>query len=290
MREEEKNILKHKKAIKRFSLYYIAVLSVVVLLLVLQVIFSESLQRFDLRIIKKIQSIFPQSLFNNDVFKFVGNLSYYYTDLYILNGFLCFLYCVFNPFVSFKIALFFNFAIYLHTISILLVYREPRPYWLDSEVKISACEAKFTGPGYNQFMATLLMLYFIIELKKQKIFERPILQILFIGPFIYLALIAFLFNMVYGHHFLYQNVVGLILAVIVILLADIFDNSLSTLVLKLGFIHRSSKEHKFMVLVGLLLMFSICMAFTLIVESNTLLKPEWIVNYKVMHFGVLGCV
>lgn len=285
MLEEEKDIkktysTKQRRAIRRFTFSYILVLSIVLFLMILQIIFSKPLQNFDIRNIKKFQAIFPQALYDHGAFQFFAKGLYYYTDFYILNGFLCFLYSAFNPFLSFKLALISNFAVCLHTISILLVYREPRPYWVTSGVKIAACDATFTGPGYNQFMATFLVLYFIIQLKKYQIFQRRLLEPFFIGIFVYLAFMTLAFNLICGHHFLYQNAAGVVLAVIVVILANAFDSSISILVLKVGFFHKSSKKYKFMLLVALLLLFSVCMVFALIIEAKTLLEPGWIVNYK----------
>eukprot|EP00826_Nyctotherus_ovalis_P015979 TRINITY_DN14591_c0_g2_i1.p1 TRINITY_DN14591_c0_g2~~TRINITY_DN14591_c0_g2_i1.p1 ORF type:complete len:362 (-),score=73.24 TRINITY_DN14591_c0_g2_i1:161-1246(-) len=285
MLEEEKETkkthsTKQRRAIRRFTFSYILILSIVLFLMILQIIFSKPLQNFDIGNVKKFQALFPRVLYDNGVFQFFAKGLYYYTDFYILNGFLCFLYSAFNPFLSFKIALLSNFAICLHTISILLVYREPRPYWVASGVKMIACDATFTGPSYNQFMATFLMLYFIIELKKYQIFQRRFLEPFFIGIFVYLAFMTLAFNLICGHHFLYQNAVGVVSAVIVVILANAFDNSISILVLKVGFFHKSSRKYKFMLLVALLLLFSVCMVFALIIEAKTLLEPEWILNYK----------
>ena len=166
----------------------------------------------------------------------------------------------------------------------MLIYREPRPFWTKEGLRTIYCQASFTGPNYNQFMATLIMLYSIIELKKYQILKTQVSLYILVGLFSYLSIMTLVFNIMSANNFIYQNILGVIIAIIIIILFVILDNSISVLCLKLGFFVKSSKKYKFIFLIVLLLLFSICMAFALIVEENTLIQSTWVLNYKVNLF------
>ncbi len=277
-----------KKQLKRSSFSYILLAFLIVFVLVFQLIFSSALQDWDAHIIKWIQSAGSKSLHENTFFKICGKLLYYYTEFNVFNGALCFLYCAFNPFISFKVALLANIAIYIHTIAILLIYREPKPYWVLSGLHTSDCESVFTGPAYNQFMATLLVFYSITVFRRYQVIGGRLPALILIGVFTYLNLMTLAFSIMDAQHFIYQNIIGIIIAVIIVLITNVLDNSISLLSLRLGFFIKSSKKYKFLFLVVLLLIFSLCLAFTTVVESNTLISAQWIDNYNVCTFSVLN--
>ncbi len=270
-----------KKRLKRSSFSYILFAFIVVFLLVFQLIFSTSLQSWDAKLLRGIQSLSSKSLHNSAFFKACTTVLYYYTNFDVINGALCFLYCAFNPFISFKVALLANISIYIHSIAILLIYREPKPYWTRDGLYTSDCESVFTGPAYNQFMATLLIFYSITVFKRYQIIGERWKGLLLIGIFSYLNLMTLAFSILDAQHFIYQNVLGIIIAVIVVVVTNILDNSITLLSLRLGFFIKSSKKYKFLFLVILLLIFSLCLAFTTMVETGTLIQASWIENFNV---------
>ena len=292
MDRRSSSVLPRKYVAKRnnYSFSYILSSFVFIFLLIFQVIFSNSLQSFDLNLIVKIQQIIPDSLYKSGVFKWLAIFFENYMEFIFINGFLCVLYCSFNPFIVFKIALFSNLAIYLHTVFIVLIYREPRPYWTTSGLKTMDCQAIFTGPSYTQFMATLLMLYFIRVFRHYQVITKTIPLILFIIFLVIMNVLTIIVNVIHAQNFLYQSLLGVLIAIIVILITYGMDDSITLLTLKVGFFMKSSKKYKFLLLIILLLIFSVCLIFIMITESEILVLPEWIKNYTVSQILNLGNV
>eukprot|EP00826_Nyctotherus_ovalis_P051809 TRINITY_DN6496_c0_g1_i12.p1 TRINITY_DN6496_c0_g1~~TRINITY_DN6496_c0_g1_i12.p1 ORF type:complete len:374 (-),score=44.45 TRINITY_DN6496_c0_g1_i12:157-1278(-) len=275
-------------SIKRFSFVYILIAFITTFLMLLQIIFAFQLQSFDGNLIKKFQRLIPSTAYSSTAFKVISKIIYYYTQFYFLNGFFSFLYFIANPLISFKIALVTNLAIYFHTILVLLIYREPRPFWIMPGIKTTKCETAFTGPAYSQFTITLLSIYSVLVLQQYKAIKGSILLSLINGFLVFLNLITLLFNSLNAQYFFYQSLLGAILAIMAAVLADVMDNSLTLLTLKLSFFHKSSKKYKFLLLIVLVLIFSLCMAFTIVVETNTLVAASWVKYYNVRLLTTVG--
>lgn len=267
--------------IKRFSFSYVLIGFLAIFLMLLQIIFASSIQEFDGIFIESLQKLLPISAYTSNAFKYICDIFYYYTEFYVFNGFICFLYCTVSPLISFKIGLVFNLAIYMHTIMIVLMYREPRPFWTMSGIHTTNCQASFVGPSYSQFVVTLMMIYFSFILKQYNIVKSPIMFSIILGISIFINLITFLFNILNGVYFVYQNFLGIIIGVMIGLIAIIGDNSITILSLKLAFFHKSSKKYKFLFLIFLAMTFSLCMAFTTILETKTLVLAKWVQYYNV---------
>eukprot|EP00826_Nyctotherus_ovalis_P054109 TRINITY_DN7067_c0_g1_i2.p1 TRINITY_DN7067_c0_g1~~TRINITY_DN7067_c0_g1_i2.p1 ORF type:complete len:345 (-),score=47.71 TRINITY_DN7067_c0_g1_i2:297-1331(-) len=279
-----------KSHFNRYSSYYILIGSVVGILLTFEAMFSNSFQRFDLVIVQKIQQCIPHSLYENRAFRFFSTFVFYYTETYFFNGLFCFLYCSFNPFISFKIALLYNLAACFHTVLIVVLYCEPRPYWIDSSIKTSQCQPFLTGPTYNQFMGTLLMLYFISTFNHYQVFTRRVWCILFTTLMVIFNLAALALAIINGQNFVYQTVFGIALAFVVIIVASALDDSVSLLALKVGFFSKSSKKYTFLILVVLLFIFSLCLVYMMVAESEPLILPEWMKHYGVAATVSVGSV
>jgi len=279
--EELKDQSRTKKHLKRYSFSYIFIGFVIGVLLISEALLNSTFQSYDLELIKKIQKAFPQSLYDNSTFKAFAWLLSHYTDSYFFNALLAFLYCSFNPFVSFKIALFSNLAVYFHTVLIVVMYQEPRPHWIDSNIKTSSCQPIFSGPAYNQFMGTLLMLYTITVFHHYQALKNFIFQALFTILMVSINVFATGFAIINGHSFIYQVVFGIIMGIVVVFIANALDDSISLLTLKVGFFSKSSKKYTFLLLVILLFVFSLCLVYTIVAESITLILPDWLEHYKV---------
>lgn len=291
--EEQKQEAPHipaKDHFKRYSSCYIVVGSTIGILLLFEAMFSSAFQRFDLVVVQKMQQRIPRSLYENRVFRAFSVFAFCYTESYFLNGLFCFLYCSFNPFISFKIALLYNLAACFHTVLIVVLYCEPRPYWIDSSIKTSECQPFLTGPTYNQFMGTLLMLYLISTFNHYQVFTRRVWRVLFTTLMAIFNLAALALAIINGQNFVYQAVFGIAMALVVAIVAGALDDSVSLLALKLGFFSKSSKKYTFLILVVLLFIFSLCLIYMLVAEADPLILPEWISNYGVALTASVGSV
>ena len=266
------------------SFIYIIIGFTVVSVIVFQLIFAESLQEWDVRIIKSIQSTMPRDLYTNYLFVSVTRFLYWYTSSHVVNGVLCFLYCAFNTFVSFRVSLLANLAIYVHAISIVLIYKEPKPYWTVPDVRTASCEPVFTGPAYNQFLATLVVFYSITVFKHYQLIGKVVAALALIGILTFLNVMTLVISIVNAEHFIYQNVLGIVIAAIILLVANFFDREITLFSLRLGFFAKSSKRYKFVLLIILLFVFTMCLSITTIIDDNVLVPPNWIKNYNVFSF------
>jgi len=278
---QSENQLKTSKKMRHFSFIYVLIGFIMVFLMLLQIIFAAFLQEFDGNLIKSFQRLIPISAYKSTFFRVISIVLYKYTTFTFLNGLLSFLYFIVNPLISFKIALVTNLAIYLHGIITLLLYCEPRPFWTIPGIKTSGCEIAFTGPAYSQFTVTLISIYSLLVLKQYRVVKGVISLALLNGFLMFLNLITLLFNTLNAQYFFYQMILGVILAFMFAIAANFMDNSLTLLTLKLSFFHKSSKKYKFLLFIVLVLTFSLCMAFTTVLETNTLVKAEWVRYYNV---------
>jgi len=269
-----------QKLRKRSFLYNFIALSVILLLMIMFA-FSYKMQDSDSSIILKIQAWFPSEMYDNSFFLFCTTIIRYYTEFNVLNGAFILLYNAFHPFILFKIGLLANLSVLFHTIAILLIYTEPRPYWIFPEVKTVDCNATFTGPSYNQFMATLVIFYTITMVRKSQVIAGRIEEKIVIGVLILMNALTLIFSVLNAENFIYQNILGIIIAVIIVIITNIWDKQVSMLALKVGFFIRASKQYKFLLLVVTLLIFSTTLAFCCGMDSSVVIKHEWIKNYMV---------
>lgn len=281
----ERKSSKYDKGIG-ISVAYIIFGFVVIFLVVLQLIFADPLQKLDLKAIKRIQSIMPTGMYTETPFKVVTKLIFWYTSSDVFNGALCFLYCAFNTFVSFRLALIANMAIYFHAICILMVYREPKPYWVLPDIRTADCRTVFTGPAYNQFLATLMVLYFISVFKRYQVIGRVGAGLALIGIFTFLNLMTLLVSIVNAEHFIYQNILGIVVAMVMLFLVNFFDKEVTLFSLRLGFFAKNSRKYKFVLMVVLLFICTMCLSIATIVDTNVLIPPDWIRNYNVPSVSI----
>jgi H+/Cl- antiporter ClcA len=89
------------------------------------------------------------------------------------------------------------------------------------------------------------------------------------------------FTIINGHNFIYQVALGIIMGIVVIVIANALDDSISLLTLKVGFFSKSSKKYTFLFLVILLFVFSLCLIFMIVAESKTLIELDWFEHYGV---------
>lgn len=166
--------------------------------------------------------------------------------------------------------------------AILLVYKEPKPFWVEPGVYTSDCTSIFTGPAYNQFMATLVIFYSISIFKRYQIIGKRWQGVVLIAICVYLNLMTLAFSILDAQHFIYQNIMGIIIAVVILVGTNAYDNKISILCLRLGFFIKSSRKYKFFLLVALLLIFSVVLSLTSVGEGKTYINARWIENYNVL--------
>ncbi len=270
-----------KQELRSRALYYTLFGFFVALFLIISYIFSSRIQPEDAALIKRIQSFFPSDLYDNKYFTYSSFALHYYSEFNALNGILCVLYSAFHPYIIFKIALLVNLAALTHNIVVLFVYVDPKPYWIEPGIRTTECYANFTGPDYNQLMATLVIFYTVTIFRRYQIItgrRKGLILVLLLGL---LNLLTFVFSILNAENFIYNNILGVIIAVIIIICSNVFDHQISLLVLELGFFTRSAKKNKFILLVVLMLVFAVALAFTAGMDVEAFLVPQWIRNYMV---------
>ena len=269
-----------KRQMKRRSLYYTLSGFLIAFFIICLFIFRNMIQESDSALLKAIQSWFPSAMYSNGFFKFCTNLVYYYTNFNVVNCAICFLYCSFHPFIVLKAALVVNFSVLMHTLLVLHIYMEPKPYWQNKGMNSYECRSVFTGPSYSLLLSTLITFYVVAMNKKYGTPQR--LRIILASVLGSLNVFALIINVLNAENFLYQNLLGILMAGLIVIIAYLYDNEVSLIALKLGFFVWGSKKKKFLYLVSLLLLLATCLALAAGMDEVLLIKAEWVQNYMVL--------
>ena len=283
-KNEEKTILapETKSELRKTSLYYTVFGSILAMIIIICHIFEERFQDLEEGMIKSIQSSFPKSTYSNSTFKALYFAINSYTDIKVLNGIFCFTYFAFHNFFTFKIALIANSVIILHTIAVLVIYLDPKPYSAYSDINTCECKPILTGPAYNQIICTLLISFAHMILSHFRIPLKSIGGILVFGFLILLNILTIVWNLINGEHFLYQCIIGILITGIITCICKFYDQEIDLQCLKVAFIIKSAKKHKFFVMAFYLGLLGAVLGFSVGIDEINIVQHEWIKNFIVI--------
>lgn len=271
-----------KIRMRKTSLLYALAATVLVLFLIISLTFEDMSQRSEENFLKGIQSFFPPSLYKSSGFKYFAHILQYCTRLEVLNAVLCFLYFTLHPFLVYKIILLANTSIFLQSIAVLTLYRTPKPYSACSNIETTECYAIFTGPAYNQLVASLYVSYCYMVLNYFGVALSSVVSIFSLAIFILLDIALFAVNVINAQHFLYQCVTGIVAAIVFEAIFKFYDMEIDRECLRLGFTIRSSKKHKFILMVLYLAVFGAVLGVSLGTDDANFMQPQWITNFIVI--------
>jgi hypothetical protein len=279
-----------KIEMRRTSLLYTLAGTFLMLIMILFHIFDDIVQDSDQKTLKSIQSNFSATLYKSNTFKNLAYIVNYYTSIEFVNCVLCFLYFAVHPFLSYKLTLLSNSAILLHAVFILAFNRTPKPYSAYPGIKTTECFAVFTGPSYDQLMATLFIPYVYVVLEHFNIRHCSVKGVVIVGFFGLLDLVVLGFNIINAEHFVYQCFLGILLAIMIEAVWKFYEPEIDNECLRLGFTIRSSKKHKFLLMVVYLAIMGAVLGISLGTDDSNFMNPDWITNFIVLFFLTIEIV
>ena len=189
-----------------------------------------------------------------------------------------FLYLFADPVLGFKSALTLYVGAFV--ISILkLIYKVPRPYWIDNRVDGKECLMDFSGPSNIIFFLTYfysynIIIFFIIYADKSYFTFAGIM----LSMNAFMVVIASLCLNYLGVTFYLESIIGAVYGMIYCSICIMFDNEIHRFAEMTAFIVKTSKKYKFYCLFFVLFIF----ACTLVYYNSELItwRPpqQWILN------------
>lgn len=150
------------------------------------------------------------------------------------------IYLYSDPLLGFKTALVTFFGGF--TITMLkIIYKIPRPYWIDSGIKGKLCDLDFSGPSDHSFMICFFYTYVTIIFFERYI-EKPkhTLTIILMGGIVLLWILTSLSLSYFGSTYLIESMIGGTFGFLYTLGLLYFDNHIHDLIEKTGFIVKES--------------------------------------------------
>jgi len=233
---------------------------------------------FDHKLILAFQKRFYSFATNSFCSEFSTIIDHWVFHPDSFNSLLAFFYFSFVPFIAFKFTIIFNISLALtETINILL-YKQPRPFWVFPDIKSFSCSENLSGFSEISYSCLLITLTLVYNLRKFEICSiSKSMVILFFG--IFLTLFHGFVHYVQGRLFLFQILSAIIWSIISYFLVTIFDNDLDSMTFKLGFVNRKSKKWKIYCLCYILIFYFFIILYLTSIDSNTLINPIYLHNY-----------
>ena len=147
--------------------------------------------------------------------------------------------------IAFKSALLTCFGFYVITF-LKLLYKDPRPYWLNPNIYGYDCAFDFAGPGYHLYTITFFWSYNIV-MQGMKYSEKVNYYLIYFLFFLLTLMGVWIVvgGLYTGTIFIYQNIIGMLYGLIFLVLFMNFDTEIHKLCEKTGFIVQSSRKYKF---------------------------------------------
>jgi len=285
MEEVKPSIPREQKIeMRRTSLLYTLAGTFLVLIMILFHILDNVIQESDQELLKSIQSTFSNSLYKNKTFSTLAYVVNYYTNLEFINCIFCLLYFTLHPFLSYKLTILANSAALLHAAFVLVFDRTPKPYSAYPNIETTECSATFTGPSYDQLMATVFISYSYMALGHFNIAFCTIKGVVVVGLFLLLDLVVLGLNVINAEHFVYQCFLGILLAIMIEAVCKFYDSEIDNECLRLAFAIRSSKKHKFLLMAVYFVIMGAVLGISLGTDDNNFMSPHWITNFIVLFF------
>lgn len=150
--------------------------------------------------------------------------------------FMFLLYLTTDSLIAFKSSIMTCFGIFFITF-LKLLYKDGRPFWINSDIIGYQCSFDFAGPGYHLHNLTFFWAYNIVMycMKYAENVNNFIVYSLFglLGLMGIWIVIAGLFS---GTIYIYQNVIGMLYGIIYLVLCMNFDTEIHRMCEKTGFI------------------------------------------------------
>ncbi|CAG9326676.1 unnamed protein product [Blepharisma stoltei] len=171
-----------------------------------------------------------------------------------------------------KLILMINFTMYV-TSFLSLLYREPRPYWEDKDIKGVLCLSGFANPSYQVMLGTVIYVSIAIE-----IFHRSRFRIIAYGIVVIIATMISIGGVYLGEIFPHQILITLCYCFIYVTVAFAFDKTMMDLSLKSSFNYKTNRTYIVFWFIGTMMLFLGVIGVFQIVTLNSTVNLKWIRN------------
>lgn len=217
---------------KTSNLIKVICITLAIIIIPLEIFVQHVLQDNESEMIVKLQQSFGHSA----ALEFFMRLPLILVRPQVTCLFMCLLYLASDSLIAFKSAILTCFGFYFITF-LKLLYKDGRPFWLDSQVTSYDCVFDFAGPGYHLYIITFFWTYNIIMycMKYAEKVHTTLVTCLFLmlGVVTAWIVVAGLYT---GTIFIYQNVIGMLYGIIYLVLCLNFDREIHKMCEKTGFI------------------------------------------------------
>jgi PAP2 superfamily len=155
------------------------------------------------------------------------------------------MYLTTDSLLAFKSAFITCMGYYILTV-LKLLYKDARPFWLTNDIDGYRCRFDFGAPSYHLYTLTTFWAYNIIMYQMKYAERENLPKVIFL--FVFLALFGCFLIVAALHQgtsFLYQEIMGLLYGLMLLVFTLNFDTSIHQLCEKIGFKVESSRKYKF---------------------------------------------
>jgi len=142
------------------------------------------------------------------------------------------------------------FGIFLMVL-LKLVYESPRPFWTKADIHTygDRCDFDFASPNQHMFNTTFFLFYciFMYFQKYTAIVNKPLIYALYTFTILLTCVMAFALYL-FGVMYLYQCFISILYSIMYMILCVNIDSWIQNKCEQIGFIVRSSRKYKFLLL------------------------------------------
>ena len=196
----------HDNKDRGFILLKVIFTFIVLAELIMEITVDNTVWKHDAVIIKKVQSLFTRKQLK-DMYWITYGIEFW-TNPYFFSAIILTLYNSFDPFIMAKTSYIFYFMLMIRCVLVVIIFQEPRPFWIDSGVYGVMCDNSYSGPSYRATDSIFLLIYIVRTAYKSKIIGRKAM-IVMVSIFSVNSIAVLFFMMAFGLNFFYQIIGGI---------------------------------------------------------------------------------
>lgn len=235
----------------------------------LDIITRDSLSDYEADIINSLQTHRSSTLDN--FFKAVIFSGSHNILIFVLPA----LYNIVDSVIIMKITIVSTHTLVLYTI-LAVMFTEPRPYWIRSEIDGINCENGFGSPAEEVLFSMVFYLYCIIELIEGKIKQRY-LVLLYILAAVWILLLSFA-ELFLGENFIHQVFLTICVGYVYFTMLLLMDIYISQLAFISSFYNEKNRKAKVYWFIAAMAEVFLVLCFHMNIEKNTNIPIKWIKN------------
>lgn len=273
-------VLEDKKLLT-FQIVKVIAGILLIFFLPLEYLISDSLNH-----IEKSSMISIQNHRNHTSVQFFKALTYCGNHVFLIVVFPI-MYHFYDARKSMKITLVVCVAMYIYSF-LALIYVEPRPFWVTSDITGEICQSGFGEPALEVMLVTVLFVYTVTELVRGR---RLIEQISAYAGCLTLSTLFVTSALYLGEHFPHQVIVTLCFSFIYLTSAFALDKYIKSLALKCCFGYNENRKNSVYCFIAVMAMFLAIVSTNSLVTDKKGIDIYWIkhaLEHCSSHYQVNG--